>query len=161
MREFSTEDATAFYKMNSDPEVIRYTGDVPFASPNEARNFIANYSHYKEYGYGRWAICLKPSLQFIGFCGLKYHPKPEITEVGYRLFREHWGMGIATEASLAAIHHGFNELGLKAIYAHVDAKNPASARVLIKCGMQFVGHDTHEGAPIDLYKIEKPTHETT
>ena len=154
-------DAQAFYDMNSDPEVIKYTGDKPFESAEEARAFIAAYSHYDQYGYGRWAICLKPTGHFIGFCGLKYHPDPKITEVGYRLIKKYWGQGIATEATMASIKYGFDQIGLSKIYAHVDAKNLASARVLIKCGMHFVGNDTHQGAPIRLYLLEKPTHETT
>jgi RimJ/RimL family protein N-acetyltransferase len=156
-----TSDAQAFYTMNSDPEVIKYTGDKAFESPEEAHAFITAYSHYEQYGYGRWAICLKPQGDFIGFCGLKFHPEPGITEVGYRLQKKYWGQGIATEAATASIHYGFDNLGLSKIYAHVDAKNLASARVLIKCGMHFVGNDVHQGAPIRLYLIEKPTHETT
>ena len=154
LREFSPEDASAFFEMNSDPEVIKYTGDKAFDSIQDAQTFIEGYTHYDQYGYGRWAICLKPSLKFIGFCGLKYHPKPAINEVGYRLIKKYWGQGLATEATQAAIRFGFDTLGFKTIYAHVDSKNPASARVLQKCGMQFVGHDTHEGTPIDLYQIK-------
>lgn len=161
LREFTAEDAQGFYEMNLDPEVIQYTGDVPFNSVKEAQSFIAGYSHYKQYGFGRWAVCLKPTMHFIGFCGLKFHPEPKITEVGYRLKKELWGKGIATEATKAAITYGFNTLGLQTIHAHVDAQNLASARVLQKCGMHFVGHDTHQGAPIDLYQIKNPTNATT
>jgi len=110
LREFSSEDAQVFFEMNNASDVIKYTGDKAFKSVQEAEAFIAAYSHYEQYGYGRWAICLKPNSGFIGFCGLKYHPEPGITEVGYRLIKKYWGKGIATEATLACINHGFPAL---------------------------------------------------
>ncbi len=43
LREFILEDAFHFYQMNTDKEVIKYTGDKTFKSLNEARKFVSNY----------------------------------------------------------------------------------------------------------------------
>ena len=72
LREFLASDGIHFYHLNNDEEVIRYTGNEPFDSLEDAMNFIKNYSDYKRNGYGRWAVCLKETNEFLGWCGLKY-----------------------------------------------------------------------------------------
>lgn len=47
LREFIASDAKSLYELNSDPEVIKYTGDPPFVSLEDAEEFILNYDHYK------------------------------------------------------------------------------------------------------------------
>jgi len=138
LREFIQSDAIHFYNLNKDPEVIKYIGDPPFISVSEAEEFIGNYSAYKKYGYGRWAVCLKENQEFIGFCGLKYHPKEKITEVGFRFFKNQWNKGYATESALVCLSYGFSELNLKEIYAHAHVNNFASQRVIEKCGLYIV-----------------------
>ena len=50
LREFSVDDASHFYELNSDPEVVRYTGDPPFESVEAAKKFLANYTEYEKNG---------------------------------------------------------------------------------------------------------------
>lgn len=71
LREFIDSDGFHFYKLNNDPEVIKYTGNKAFQSLNEATNFIKNYSDYNQNGFGRRAVCLKETNEFLGWCGLK------------------------------------------------------------------------------------------
>jgi len=71
LRELSVSDAENFYMLNSDPEVMRYTGDEPFESIQSVWVFLENYPDYRLNGYGRWAVQLKGSKQFVGWCGLK------------------------------------------------------------------------------------------
>lgn len=156
LREFILEDAANFYHLNKDPEVIRYTGDSPFLSIQEAEDFIKNYSTYRDYGYGRWAVCEKENQQFLGFCGLKYHPVEKITEVGFRFYQKYWNQGFATESALACIHFGFSNLHLPTIYAHAHIDNVASQRVLEKCGLQFVKEFTYDNQPTYFYGIQNP-----
>ena len=72
MREFLEEDAIRMYELNSDPDVIRYTGDDPFASVDAARDFIQQYDAYTTAGYGRLTVLLKRYMEYVGWCGLKY-----------------------------------------------------------------------------------------
>ena len=78
LREFILEDARHLYDMNNDPEVIKYTGDDSFKKIDEAVDFLKNYSEYKQHNMGRWAVCLKESNEFLGWCGLKYHPDEKL-----------------------------------------------------------------------------------
>ncbi len=137
LRPFREEDAPAFFELNEDPEVIRYTGNRPFHDVEEARRFLREYDEYEKYGYGRWAVLLKPGREFIGWCGLKYISELQETDLGFRFFQRHWGKGYATEAGRACVDYGFSVLGLAMIVGRAMKENQASIRVLEKCGMAF------------------------
>nr|WP_247672715.1 GNAT family N-acetyltransferase [Aquimarina sp. MMG016] len=154
-RKLQTEDAKNLYELNLDPDVIRYTGDQPFSSIVEAEDFIINYTAYTDYGIGRWAVIHKKTREFLGFCGLKYHPDENIVEIGFRFFKRYWNQGYATEAGKGAIAYGFTIMGYKEIYAHVHQNNDASKRVLEKIGLTFQKEIIYDGVPAFLYKIEK------
>lgn len=133
LRPFLITDAGSFFEMNADPEVIRYTGDAPFKHVAEAADFIASYDAYSRTGMGRWAVIEKESEQFVGFCGLKKHAHGEV-DLGYRMMRQVWGKGYATESSQACMRHAFENLQLESLIGQVAKANAASIRVLEKCG---------------------------
>ena len=112
MREFREEDAIGMYELNSDPDVIRYTGDDPFASVESALDFIRKYDAYATTGYGRFTILLKHTMEHAGWCGLKYDTSSSETDLGFRLHKKFWNKGYATEASLKCLEFGFEELKL-------------------------------------------------
>lgn len=154
LREFSVEDAQSFYDLNSDPEVVKYTGDKAFENVQEAKSFLQNYDQYKLHGYGRWAVISKETEEFLGWCGLKYMPKYDAADLGYRFFRKYWNQGYATETAKASIIYGFNNLKLHKIVGRAMKANVGSIKVLEKAEMQYVGEfdfEHHEGV---LYEIE-------
>ena len=154
LRKFTPQDAQGFYNLNNDPEVLKFTGDLPFSSVMEAEVFLKNYDAYEKYGIGRWAVILKSNLEFIGFCGLKYHPDKDIVEIGYRLFKSFWGQGFATEAAKASIQYGYKKLGYRKIFAHVHQKNIASQKVLEKIGMTKQQDILYDDQLAILYTID-------
>jgi [ribosomal protein S5]-alanine N-acetyltransferase len=135
LREFATVDAPGLFALNKDPEVLRYTGDVPFADEEDAREFIRRYDSYATTGYGRWSVYLSGSGQYIGWCGLRLSPASGETDLGFRLFRNCWGMGYATEAARASLDLGFNRFCLQKIAGRAMRDNRASHAVLRKLGM--------------------------
>jgi hypothetical protein len=82
MREFQEEDAIGMYELNKDPDVIRYTGDDPFASVEAARDFILRYDAYAMHACGRLSVLLKDTMEYAGWCGLKYDPASSETDLG-------------------------------------------------------------------------------
>lgn len=134
LREFTPDDAAQMYQLNLDPEVIRYTGDGPFASVATARDFLSRYDVYQRYGMGRLAVLRREDEQWLGWCGLKYHPDQEAVDLGFRFFRRFWGQGYATESGRACLEYGFQMLELHEIIAHVVKVNIGSVRVLEKLG---------------------------
>lgn len=135
--EMAEADAADFYELNADPEVMRYTGDVPFADVEDARQLVANYRQYQLRGYGRWTMIHKQTGAFIGWCGLRYIEDWQETDIGYRLLRRFWNQGYATEAANACIEYGFNQLHLTRIIGRTHKNNFASIRVLEKLGLCF------------------------
>ncbi len=148
LREFMPDDAPHFFALNNDPEVIRYTGDAPFANEAAARAFLEAYDAYARHGMGRWAVIRKEDEAYLGWCGLKYSPDLDEVDIGFRFFRKYWGRGYATEAAQACLAYGLETLGLKEIVGRAMKANHASMRVLEKLGMQFwkeIDFDGEEG----------------
>lgn len=151
LREWIIEDAQNFFDLNNDPEVIRYTGDPPFESIEATEQFIRNYDAFEKEGMGRWVCILKESGENIGWCGLRQ--KPNGVDLGYRFHRKYWNKGFATEAGKACLEYGFNQLGLERIVAHAMIGNKASAKVMQKLGMRYVGEGVNEGHASVGYEI--------
>jgi len=154
LRELTPHDATYFFQLNNDPEVIKYTGDPPFPSVEAACEFLENYDQYAKNGCGRWAVISKETDEFLGWCGLKYVPSISETDLGFRFFRHHWGKGYATEAAIACVNFGFKNLGLDLIVGRTMMANKASIRVLEKAGFHFVEEREFEEHPGGYFVIE-------
>jgi ribosomal-protein-alanine N-acetyltransferase len=155
LREMTADDAHHAFLLNSDPEVVRHTGDGPFASVEAARTFLAAYPDYRLHGFGRWAVVRQEDGQWLGWCGLKRHPNGDV-DLGYRLLRAHWGQGYATEAGKACLEVGFGQFELATIIGRVARENSASIRVLEKLGMRYWKTDVCEHDPEALiYRIDR------
>ena len=138
IRKTELSDVPNMIELNSDPLVTQYTGDGPFNSPEQAQLVAQNIlKQYDDFGYGRWMMELKTSNEFVGWCGLKFHPDRDEVDIGYRLLRKHWGKGYATEASQYCVSYGFEKLGITRIIGRALKENTASIRVFEKLGMKF------------------------
>ena len=92
-----------------------------------------------EQGWGCWAVELKAESAFIGFIALaepsfEAHFTPCV-EIGWRLAKEHWGQGLATEGARAVLDFAFDRLGLDEVVSFTAATNAPSRRVMEKLGM--------------------------
>ena len=82
-------------------------------------------------------------------------------EIGYWLGVPYWGQGYATEAVRALIDHAFGDLGHQALQAGARVSNPASRRVLEKCGFQWTGvvltriRAIASAAPADRFRLDR------
>ena len=140
LRRFTHDDVDNLYQLDSDPEVMRYvTGGA--TTPREVVERVdlpAFMSYYDRVdGYGFWAAIDKTTDRFLGW----FHLRPQEgdpldqPELGYRLRREAWGMGYATEGARALIRKGFTDLGAQRVVALAFRDNLASRRVMEKSGM--------------------------
>jgi len=155
LREFVEDDAESFFKLNTDPEVMRFVPDKPLLNVEQARQTLIDHpiADYRRYGFGRGACILKSTGEQIGFAGLKYLDELGEVDVAYRLLPAHWGQGLATEVALASVRYGFAALGLKRIIGLVMPKNIASLRVLEKTGLRYSGTVTLWGHTFSRYVI--------
>lgn len=155
LRELNEGDALFAFELNADPEVIRYTGDDPFESIEDAGEFLKNYQSYIKYGFGRWGVEIRETGELIGWCGLKYTPELDEFDVGFRFFKQFWNQGFATEAAMKCLEIGFQEFAMDRIVGRAMTENLGSIRVLQKIGLFFVSDykfDEEEGV---LYAINQ------
>jgi len=154
---FTEEEAPLLYELNLDPEVIRYTLD-PIVDIDQAKKILKEVilPQYKLYGHGRWAVYLKPGLEFIGWCGLKFLAQRNEVDIGYRFMKKYWGQGFATESAIATLDFGFKKLNLKRIVGRSLPDNKASMKVLEKCGMRWLGQEMVEGLLHETYELINP-----
>ena len=157
LRPFTMDDVAASYAMNLDVEVTRYTHDGGMKTMAEMERTIREnvLGDYERNGFGRFAMVSKASSEFIGFAGLKYLPEHDLVDVGYRLCRDLWGQGLATEAGRAALEFGFGPLRLERIHGFVRPENKASVRVLEKLGLHFETEFMEEGLLAHRYVVER------
>lgn len=158
MRTFTPEDAHLIYELNLDPDVTLYTGD-PVRNEAHAAEILEKVilPQYVLYNHGRWAVHIKPGLEFIGWCGLKTRPERDYEiDLGYRFFKHSWGKGYATEAAFACLKYGFEKLGLKRIVGRAMPANSGSLRVLEKCGMHYIGEEMVDDHPAKTYEAINP-----
>lgn len=153
-REFRLDDAQKLIALNSNPNVVRYTGDGPVESLEKALEIIQNliFPQYPN-KLGRWAVHLKNDDTFIGWCGLKYIAELDEIDLGYRFFEEHWGKGYATESGKTCLAYGFNNLAIKEIVARAAIENIKSIKVLEKLGFTFVKAAIEHGDKIYKYSL--------
>lgn len=155
LRQFTLDDAQLVFDLNNDPEVIRYTGD-PIRDLAHAKEVLEQtiIPQYALYNHGRWAVHLKPGLEFIGWCGLKARPERNEIDLGYRYRQSAWGQGYATEAAWASLQYGFKTLGINRIVGRAMPENIGSWKVLEKCKMRYIGNemvDGHEGRTYEAF----------
>jgi ribosomal-protein-alanine N-acetyltransferase len=138
LRAWQPSDEAPFAALNADPEVTRYLRGP--MRRDESDELLARIrGHWQEHGFGLYAVEVKDGGAFVGFVGLAVPSfLPEVlpaVEVGWRLAREHWGNGYATEGARASLGHGFGELGLRQIISIIDPRNAASVRVAERLDM--------------------------
>lgn len=153
IRELTVDDAQAMFDMNNDPEVIRYTGDGPFASLEATREFLAAYYPRQKPGTGRWGIEEKATAKMLGWTGIKFEDDTGLYDIGYRLFRDQWGRGVATEASRACIAYAFDQLQVQEVVGRVMHDNKASIHVLEKLGLRYLREDHCQHHPAMMYAM--------
>src|SRR5262245_4223711 len=143
LAEFRPSDKPALVRHLNDRDIYDRTLRIPFpytdAAADEWLALVAKITEQQ----GRqvhWAIrsAADALIGGCGFDGLQVG-KSHRAEVGYWLAKPCWGRGIMTGVVRRACQHAFEELGLVKITAHVFSHNPASARVLEKCGFQEEG----------------------
>lgn len=154
LRQFEPGEGQLIFTLNEDPEITRYTGDPvrDLAHAEEVLNEVI-LPQYTLYNHGRWAVLTKPDMEFIGWCGLKYRPELDEIDLGYRFMKSAWGKGYATEAAMASIKYGFEQLGMRKIVGRAMPGNLGSIKVLEKCGMKFIGEEIVDGHPALTYEL--------
>ena len=151
------EDAKAVAALANDRRIAENTARIPHPYKLvDAEQFIAGANKEGEAAY---LITLQDKT-IIGACGLMFRDD-DVPEIGYWLGVPYWNKGYATEALHALIDYAFTDFTHDALQAGARVTNPASRRVLEKCGFQWTGvglyriNSIKSSAPIDRFRLER------
>jgi RimJ/RimL family protein N-acetyltransferase len=151
------EDAKTVATLANDRRIAENTARIPHPyKMSDAESFIASAS---KTGEAVFLITLRDK-SIIGACGIVFHDD-DAPELGFWLGLPYWGQGYATEALHAVIDYAFTDLSHEALQAGARVTNPASRRVLEKCGFQWTGVGLYRissiksSAPIDRFRLER------
>ncbi|MBS7538465.1 GNAT family N-acetyltransferase [Ancylobacter lacus] len=160
------EDMAWIAELADNRKVAEMTANIPHPyGMADAAAFIANLPKGRD--CVTFAIFLKtdgsnpigPPIP-VGMCGF-VRRGDEAPEIGYWLGESYWDRGIATEAVRALIDYAFGELGLEALVAAARVVNPASRRVIEKCGFQWTGaglcrvRSIGASVPVDRFRLDR------
>lgn len=142
LRQWQASDLARFAEMNADAEVMKYfpkhlSPTVSNAIANKCQQLIA------DKGWGFWAVSLKQDSEnddcFIGMVGLNavhaQMPFAPNVEIAWRLHRDYWGQGYATEAARASLSFAFKTLKLDEVVAFTAVINKHSQLIMQRIGM--------------------------
>ena len=156
LRPLTRKDVADIYAYASDPEVARYVLWSPHRSLSDTRRYLRYVrALYRDGLPSSWGIELKKTGRVVGSIGwMAYAPEHRSAEIGYSLARFCWNKGYMTAALSAVLRSGFESLPLDRIEGQYDLRNPASRRVMEKCGMHPEGVLRHrlinKGEPVDV-----------
>lgn len=144
LRPWRETDAAALFKYASDPDVGPRAGWPPHKSVEESLRIIKNVFSAE----GMWAVELKETGEAIGCAG--YLPAScsnldiddDQCEVGYWMAKPYWNKGYCSEALRAVVNYCFNVKGFTVLWGDYFPENPASGRVMEKCGFTDTGIQT-------------------
>lgn len=183
-RPWRDDDAETLYRYASDPEVGPRAGWPPHKSVEESLEIIRTIFHSDHI----WAIVLKnaggddcvPTVaggdacvpsggEPIGCMGYMVHGESNINigendaEVGYWVARPYWNRGICSEALRLLIDYCFNVKGFRTLWADFFPDNPASGKVMEKCGFRDTGDINYcsrlqlgSDRPVKIMRLDNP-----
>ena len=141
LRKYEMTDANdMFQNWVTDPEVSRFWSWEPHKDILETKSLLSGWIHeYTDLRTYHWVIVLKNTLQAVGYIYLnEINEADQSVSVHFLLSRKLWNQGIVTEACKSVLEFAFNTIDVKRIHSRHHIDNPASGKVLRKCGMQYV-----------------------
>jgi RimJ/RimL family protein N-acetyltransferase len=144
LRSPEESDVKPLMAMDADPEVMRYIGTGAIIPPDRDRALQAVTrwrEQWDEQGFGMCSVIVRETGDYAGWVMLAVPAfLPEIlpaVEIGWRLRREYWGQGYATEAATELLRFGLARTGLDRVVSIRDIDNARSKRVMDKLGLRF------------------------
>jgi RimJ/RimL family protein N-acetyltransferase len=151
-----SDDAKAIATLVNDRRIAENTLRIPHPyGLADAESFIAAAN-----AAGEYTFLITRGADVLGACGIARRDGEE-PEIGYWLGVAFWGRGYATEAARGVIDHAFGDLGCDCLAGGARVSNPASRRVLEKCGFQWTGVGLYRiralasSAPVDRFRLDR------
>jgi RimJ/RimL family protein N-acetyltransferase len=157
LRRPTLADVKAIARLANDRRIAENTRRLPYPySEHDAIDFVRAIGA----GHRETVFLIESDLSPIGMVGIDWrqHDAPEL---GYWLGVKYWGQGFATEAARAVIDFTFEEFDAEHLIASARVANPASRKLLEKCGFQWNGVELHRfvalgsSTPVDCFRLSR------
>jgi RimJ/RimL family protein N-acetyltransferase len=152
-------DAAVVAALANDRRIAENTARIPHPyTLADAESFIAAVA-----GPGSRETVFAVTLadgDLLGMCGVGGREAVE-PELGYWFGAPYWGQGYATESVRAVVDYAFSDVGHDVLHAGAHVNNPASRRVLEKCGFQWTGvrlqrvRALASSVPVDQFRLKR------
>ncbi|OAR24017.1 acetyltransferase [Streptomyces sp. ERV7] len=166
LRRWDEDDLPALADINADPDVMRWTGDGSVLDLEQTAEDIERWEEeWDEEGFGLFAVELLGSGELAGVTGLSVPTYlPEVlpaVEISWRLGRQFWGQGYASEAAQASLEFALQDRGLDRVIAITRVGDTASHNVISKLGMvpEKVTTDPRYGHQLAVHSIDLTEYE--
>lgn len=138
LRPWREGDRAAFAALNADAEVMQDLGR-PLDHARSDAKFDRFSAAFERQGYCRWLVERIDGV-FLGYTGMMQsdasHPLGPHVDIGWRLVRDAWGQGYATEAARSALRDAFERVGLDEVLAYTSADNRRCQAVMTRLKLQ-------------------------
>lgn len=173
LRPWSRDDVRGYARLLRDPEVMRHWGSgMRFRVKRAAAGLVARFCdiearrsvadmrrHWRDHGFGLWALEEKATGALVGNAGLTvldgWTAEPADIEVGWLLARSAWGRGFAAEAGRASLAYAFDVLQLPRVVSVAFTTNWRSERVMQSLGLALAGRTRWMGADVVWYGMDR------
>ncbi|MEU6215591.1 MULTISPECIES: GNAT family N-acetyltransferase [unclassified Streptomyces] len=166
LRRWTDDDLVPLSEINADPDVMRWTGDGSAIGLDGTAEDIERWEEeWDEEGFGVFAVELLGSGELVGAVGLsvcEYLPDaPGDIEITWRLGRQFWGQGYASEAAHATLEFALQDRGVDRVVAIARVGDEASANVIRKLGMEPAREttDPRHGHAVQIHLIDLTEYE--
>jgi RimJ/RimL family protein N-acetyltransferase len=137
-RNWLQDDIAPMAKINADPLVMEFFPTIK--SYEETEQFIIRMQkQLADKSYCYFAVDKLIDGSFIGFIGLSmqtFEPANHCIDIGWRLCKNEWNKGYATEGAQRCLHYAFDDLGLQNVIAIAPKANLRSIHIMQRIGMQ-------------------------
>lgn len=138
---FTKDDFLYYFQMVNNEKIMEFITGYAFnveQAQTKFENLLQNNQLHPDFGSFK-VIDLKTN-EILGYAKLELEKTDsKEVELGYMLFPQHWGKGLATEISIQLIKLAKNHSNIKKVIAYIDPENEASKKILGKCGLHSKG----------------------
>lgn len=152
---FNDTHFEGLFKLNSDPEVMRYITGKPDTRDDTIAMLERNKARWIESGFSWWSFIELKTQELIGagyIQHLERNPENPI-EIGWRLRQDKWHQGFASEAAHRMASFAFDAVGIDSLRAVCHQDNHGSAKVMKNLGMSYRGIEPWYGMDTAVYEI--------
>lgn len=158
LRRPSEDDVAAIAELADNRRIAEMVARMPHPyGEAEARAFVAMAARTDRPGV-TYALALAETGRPVGCAALSATDRG--LELGYWVGEPYWNKGYATEAAHALVDLAFEATAIQVLHVACRVINPASRRVIHKCGFQYAGQGMIDSivagrVPVERYRLDR------